>query len=534
MEELMASCDFLDSALERYYNACVALELKVYHNFAQADLHGALLGSLAEKLTKSAAHKKKLKRCEMTLRRVRNHSSSVVPVNALPPEVLTRIFVMLRSCCFEGRKSSKLAVPIYPDTLAQVCSRWRRIAIGSSALWSHIDLSPSSDKDISQRLLSRAKAFHTRSNELPLDIHVIGSGGDAESVAKFCTPIARRIRSLVTFSPSTESLTPVLNSCFLHCVPGTLNHIAIWGEYDKYSYFWSASANGYLDSFTTWTGTDRRRVDELLLGIQVLDLTTNCIPPTSSAYRGLAELRLMGPGMRLTETHFLGILAASPKLRILHLDIDIGDASQSPSKVQLRELEVLFLSWVEDRENLVRLLHPGTQPLKLILEARNRLSMARSTAAAFKSLFERSAVTELYIHHVLGTPGCGQVLFNPFQLLEVMPHIRVLALSGVDIKHLGQRPTHKSSISSSVKSTPSLHTLHLISSPIEWISFVDLIETYDVQKTTIWDSTLYTEKRTNRMQDDQKLIRDILTDVCPTVQILGDGFLELAGVRDEK
>ncbi|KDN48827.1 hypothetical protein RSAG8_02814, partial [Rhizoctonia solani AG-8 WAC10335] len=226
MEEVILSCDFLDSALERYYNACAALELEVYHNFAQTDLHGAFLNHLSNKLAKASSHKKMLKRCEMTLRRVRNHSSTIVPINALPAEVLTRIFSMLRSCCFESRKSPKLAVPIYPDTLAQVCSRWRRIAIGSCALWSHIDLS-ASDKDLSQRLLSRAKAFRSRSNELPLDIHIVGSGGDGESLAKFCAPIAKRVRSLEAFSASTESLTPVFNTCFLHSSSGPQGRMII-------------------------------------------------------------------------------------------------------------------------------------------------------------------------------------------------------------------------------------------------------------------------------------------------------------------
>ncbi|KAG8727515.1 hypothetical protein FRC11_013011 [Ceratobasidium sp. 423] len=540
MEELMTSCELLDSALERYYNACVALEQETYHNFAQTDLHGTFLKDLADKLNDSASHKKKIRRCEMALRRVRNHSPTVVPINALPPEVLTRVFGMLHSCCFKSRKSPEIIVPMYPDTLAQVCSRWRRVAIGSCSLWSHIDLSPLSDKNLSQRLLSRGKVFASRSEKQLLDIHIGGTGGEGNSdnLAKFCTTISFRARSLEVFSPDVSAghfkviYNPIFNACFTHCVPGTLDHLAIRGERSKYSSIWPSGADGCLECFTTRTGAGRIRLDEILLGVQVLHLGINCIPPTSRAYQGLVELRLMGSEMRLTETRFLGILAASPKLRILYLDVDIWDASQSPPRVQLNELEVLFLSWVEDKSNLLRLLCPGAQPLKLILEGRNRLSMSRSTATEFIKLFERSIVTELYVHQVVGTPGCGEVLFNPFQLLELTPHLRTLALSGIGIEQPPRRLVNKPSVSSSVDSLPRLETLHLVAAPIYWASCLNLFRIHCIQRVTFWDCTVYAET-TNSCIKDQELIRSILADICPTVQILDGSMLKLAGVRDE-
>ncbi|KAH7341641.1 hypothetical protein B0J17DRAFT_647360 [Rhizoctonia solani] len=538
MEELMTSCDFLDSALERYYKACVALELEVYHNFAQADLYGLFLKDLGDKLSKSNSYQHKLRRCEMTLHRIRNHSPSIAPINALPPEVLTRIFNMLHSssCCFGNRKSSQISVPLYPDTLSQVCSRWRRIAIGERSLWSHIDLSPSSNNNLEQRLLSRGMVFASRSDKL-LNIHIGGDDGNSENLAKFCATIATRVRSLEVFSPDAVPFknvyTPVLDACFMRCAPGTLGHLAIWGRSNRFSSILFPEADRYPDVFTTLTGAARRRLDELLLGIQVLHLGINCIPPTSRAYHGLVELSLMGSQISITETHFLGILAASPKLRVLNLDLSIREASQSPSRVQLDELEVLFLSWVEDRSNLVRLLCPGAQPLKLILEARNRLSMSRATATDFIHLLERSMVTELYVHQVKGTPGCGEILFNPFQLLKLTPHLRTLALSDASIKQPSRWLVQKSSISSSVTSPPPLHTLHLIETSIDWTSCLNLVQSHGVQKITISNCTLYTEARAGRIQSDQEVIRGILASICPTTQILSGSILELAGVYDE-
>ncbi|KAJ1307671.1 hypothetical protein OPQ81_001764 [Rhizoctonia solani] len=543
MEELMTSCELLDSALERYYDACIALESEVYHNFAQTDLHGEFLKKLADKLKSSTSHKKKLGRCEMALRRVRNHSPTIAPINALPPEVLARIFCMLHPCNFKNCSSLDITVPMYPDTLAQVCSRWRRIAIGSCALWSHIDLSLSSDKNLSQRLLSRAKVFSSRSDEWLLDIHIGGTGSDGniDSLAKFCTPIAMQVKSLEVFSGGSyvdpdhfkNLYNPLFNTFFTQCVPGTLNHLAILGKFSKYNPIWSAGRDNYIEGFTARTRVEQTQLDELLLGIQVLDLGINCIPPNSRVYQGLVELRLMGPEMRLDETHFLGILAASPQLRILYLDITIRNTSQSPAKVQLNELEVLFLSWVEDKWSVLRLLCLGTQPIKLIFEARNRLSMSRSTAMEFVKLIEGSSVTELYVHQVKDTPGCGEVLFNPFQLLELTPYLRTLALSGGRVEQPRRWLVSKTSTSSSIHSPPPLHTLHLVEVSIDWDSLLELSQVHDIQRITIRDCTLYTEKGISRIQQDQEVIRSILAGVCPTVQILDESMLRLAGVRDE-
>ncbi|CAE6462122.1 unnamed protein product [Rhizoctonia solani] len=540
MEELTKACKLLDSALERYYNACVALELEVYHDFAQVDLHGTFLENLADKLSKSMSHQKRLKQSEMALCRVRNHSPSFVPISALPPEVLIRIFNMLHSCCFESRKKLQLAVPVYPDTLAWVCSRWRRIAISSRVLWSHIDLSPC--KGHNQRLLSRGNTFASRSAQLPLDLHIGGSDGpcSSENLARFCAEIGMRVRSLKVFSPDAdrfkEIYTPVFNACFMHCGPGILEHLAVWGESSRYSFIWSARENNYLQEFTTNTQTKaiRSHIDELLIGVRVLDLGVNCIPPESRAYCGLVELHLMGSDrdMRFTEAQFLRILAASPKLRILHLDVSIRDASTSPPRVQLNELDVLFLSWAEDKTNLIRLLYPGAPSLKLILDARNRLSMSRSAATEFIKLFERSNVTELYVHHIMGTPGCGEALFNPFHLLELAPHLQTLAISGIDINRSFRRLTnHPGSILNTAR---LLHTLHLAEASIDWISCLELVRTYGVQEITIWDCTLYKIEGDSRIQQDQEVIRSIFADMCPETRILKDSILKLAGVHEEK
>ncbi|CEL55544.1 hypothetical protein RSOLAG1IB_01556 [Rhizoctonia solani AG-1 IB] len=236
--------------------------------------------------------------------------------------------------------------------------------------------------------------------------------------------------------------------------------------------------------------------------------------------------------MAFTEPEFLHVLNASPKLRILHLDVTIRNASQSPSQIQLEELEVLFLSWVEDKTNLVRLLYPGAQPLKLILDARNRLSMSRSAAKELIKLFERSNVAELYVHHIKGTPGCGEALFNPFHLLELAPHLRTLAISGVDMNRYFRRLNKAPG--PFYNTARLLHTLHMIETSIDWTSYLELVQMYGAQKITIWDCTLYNLEGASRTQEDQEVIRSLLASVCPDTRVLGDNILKLAGLYIEK
>ncbi|KAF8600323.1 hypothetical protein BDV93DRAFT_525475, partial [Ceratobasidium sp. AG-I] len=66
-------------------------------------------------------------------------------INTLPPEILSSIFVTVVDAsiyaCSTGDDS--YGTSEYPTLISSVCTYWRRVALGTPYLWSHIDLMPS-------------------------------------------------------------------------------------------------------------------------------------------------------------------------------------------------------------------------------------------------------------------------------------------------------------------------------------------------------------------------------------------------------
>ncbi|KAF8675132.1 hypothetical protein RHS04_06966 [Rhizoctonia solani] len=100
------------------------------------------------------------------------------PINRLPSEILTRIFLYAAESQYcTLRKNTHRFTPIipdYPDSLLLVSSRWHDIAISLHSLWSHIDIVLSCPQ--SAGFLARAKVYASRAGQIPLDIHIIDPG----------------------------------------------------------------------------------------------------------------------------------------------------------------------------------------------------------------------------------------------------------------------------------------------------------------------------------------------------------------------
>ena len=82
---------------------------------------------------------------------VRSMKNSVVPVNRIPPEILSLILDYL-----EGRDKDKNLIK-----LTHVCRSWRDIFISHSSLWTRLDF-----KDV-----DKTRVYIERSKSVPLDIH---------------------------------------------------------------------------------------------------------------------------------------------------------------------------------------------------------------------------------------------------------------------------------------------------------------------------------------------------------------------------
>ncbi|KAG9118868.1 hypothetical protein FRC07_006409 [Ceratobasidium sp. 392] len=91
-----------------------------------------------------------------------NNSATIAPANRLPPEVLSRIFVLSRTCCVRD-------VGYQMNGFADVCTYWRRTALDMAHLWTHVDVGPNISGGLTKLLLYRSK-------KMPVHVHIIEPG----------------------------------------------------------------------------------------------------------------------------------------------------------------------------------------------------------------------------------------------------------------------------------------------------------------------------------------------------------------------
>ncbi|CAE6420514.1 unnamed protein product, partial [Rhizoctonia solani] len=129
---------------------------------------------------------------------------------------------------------------------------------------------------------------------------------------------------------------------------------------------------------------------------------------SSAAYHNLVDLRLLSTDewSRIREAELVAILKASPGLRILHFELIIIDPTPPAEGVTvvLPDLQVVNVAAFGGvmqlyPSDLLRLLSPGTKPLRLSLEGYN--IQEKSVLTQVESFFARSRVVNLYIQSVL-------------------------------------------------------------------------------------------------------------------------------------
>ncbi|CAE6475093.1 unnamed protein product [Rhizoctonia solani] len=133
IKELRSASDLLESAIDRYTNACAA----IFNCFEPGGSTAQdLLDSVVAEFPKALNYEAKLQQAMAFTYRVRNQSPSFVPINILPPEVVSRIFWFSERCClpksrWARRDTQANSHIIYPEAAlelhSQVCSLMVRI-----------------------------------------------------------------------------------------------------------------------------------------------------------------------------------------------------------------------------------------------------------------------------------------------------------------------------------------------------------------------------------------------------------------------
>ncbi|CAE6445347.1 unnamed protein product [Rhizoctonia solani] len=339
-------------------------------------------------------------------------------IKKIPPEILAHIFLILHDanrclairelrCLNIPRKS--LGYPNQPHTLSHVCSTWRRVALATSSLWSHIDIAI--HHELNHQLLARAKIYAQRAGSRALDIHLCDPGLEHQhsidiSPVEYGGPY--EFEFLDAYRVSIKSLIfdiyilkhvqnvhfAALEYFLAKCTVGTLTNYSmrVYGRPPILSI--EAPEHPELNI----TG---HKLEELWRSVKTVQLHGLGPRWNSALYHGLVDLRL-GPGTaKITEPQVINILKASPALRVLHLKncIDIRTARRtSLAPVQLNNLEVLNIECFSlgppligqrlDDGEIVRWIQPGVKPL--------RFAFFGQTTQKVVSFFERSNVTTFY------------------------------------------------------------------------------------------------------------------------------------------
>ncbi|KAG8735794.1 hypothetical protein FRC11_003011, partial [Ceratobasidium sp. 423] len=248
MEELIGASDSFTSALRRYSKACrVAAEFftssHVVHNSC------TLLKFITRELEAVAGHEIELRSTKCILAQTRNSARAISPINALPREILERIFDMVyRSArCsittvhdINGSSGGHIRYPtrLVPDTLSHVCAHWRRVTLGAPRLWSHIDLvhgrGPS---PLFRNLLCRGDAFSGRAIAQKFTIHLslatqrhlgVGLCDMFDQIGQFYSTVGPRTKcfKLELWDDNSEFIE-LLERSLVHAVPGILEELAL-------------------------------------------------------------------------------------------------------------------------------------------------------------------------------------------------------------------------------------------------------------------------------------------------------------------
>lgn len=379
----------------------------------------------------------------------RNSGRTISPINALPAEILAQIFQLVHSSASfatrspdywsaeEGHISKKRAIA--PDALSQVCTRWRRVTLGMPELWTHIDLSNSSEQ-LLESLLARGQMFSHRASSWPLSLCFTvtsdlstGLRHAGETIGEFNRVAARRLRSLELRTwTGLGGFEKFLESNMAVTTLGILEELIITNHTTGNCNLPCAARRSA--SLMARTVRPDRYLDSKLHAISRLTLEGVFFPWSSPAYKGLVELRILASKqlqIPIPHQQLSALLSASPGLRVFHFDLAIENFDSGSEiypvhleeleEVNIRQMPVWLASDYEKQELLLSLLTPGSKSLSLSMS----ISISGSYASHYgdmlpsevHSFLERSNTTRLYI----------TVIEHPHENFKLISFARILA-----------------------------------------------------------------------------------------------------------
>ncbi|KAH7332725.1 hypothetical protein B0J17DRAFT_632021 [Rhizoctonia solani] len=503
IEEFNTASILLQSAMDRYLNACIGIKQFHERNGTSNIISSELSTRLASESQMLPLLEAKLKEASVAINSARNMSNHLVPINSIPPELLAHTFHLLLGWQFRAKRtlgSLDGENPNYSQILSHVCSHWRRIAVNSCSLWTHIELRTLDSAN--QGLIDRARTYATRAGSLLLYIRLTdppNPGGPryahAANLNTFFVPFAARVRSLelVLQNNNPHRVQHSTLSAFLnYCIPGIFTELITnkrcitfgptgTDEIDDsspISFIRTSGNSNHEHNLDLFLNIDKPHLERIFRSLTTLCL--NRIYPTwsSNAYHNLVELRLTGE-TSVPEHDLVAILGSSPRIRFLALGVDIILPVPTEiliSTVALPELEALHVHGMghDGLGLLFRWLAPGSKPLQLTLSGSDDDDDFSDDNT--KAFFDRSNVTQLYAFRVNNT--------GVIRLLGLCPHLKTIAMEESDFACTSANGPFPIQIS-------SLRAIYMMHCTIEVHELLAIVKLNNVHTLAFYDCPLY-------------------------------------------
>jgi hypothetical protein len=438
--------DQLTNAIDAYLDACTSFEYSCSRarlSFFEdnSDLETALLDVETE-LPRLEHNQQILVKSTAVLKRARNLSYTLAPINILPPSVLLPILTMLTDSELATRVfTHQTDRPRAPPALriSRVSTGWRNLALNSPSLWSSIFLRDNYSPDpVNQLCLVRA-------GNVMLNFQISSLG--FQDLQDWLTVLRTRrdqIRALDLVLPDMDSLRNIFAEWPQDAIAPSLKTLSV--KIRRTRYCTSVAHQKVLRD-----GVNER----FLQHVTSMSLHGGYFDWECAVFKHLVHLQLVAlvehPGP--TFDQIARMLKASPQLRTLCLgDMPIRpDENLSLQSIELNHLEKLSLMSFSGPVlcQLLPLISPGPGPLTLHVNYR---FITGPPTDAFIALFGRSNIESIYFHQRISRTTMSTVFSS-------LPNLRYIHFG--DNKHL--IPTIQALSAPANKPVlpcPLLHTLH--------------------------------------------------------------------------
>ncbi|CUA67206.1 hypothetical protein RSOLAG22IIIB_07268 [Rhizoctonia solani] len=300
IEQLAASRRALEDALESYLQTFQTVRQLYVDGQPVNTIHSELTVALVEQFSAIESFKETLDLTKRVIGCSMNASSTLTPIHGLPHEILSSIFEVVM---YNGPHAYSFRTwHRRLQSITSVCSHWRRVTLGSPALWTHIDFVVKDPADQAAKTplasnLELAKVYEQRAAQMLMDVHIIDHNKDTHAsstsnpLAAFVASIAPRIRSFSLSADEPCAYRPVLSALFKNCTLGKFTTLTM-DTHSWETHFLDTETQSEFDRNTVLIDVSKQRLDEIYAGITVLDLRLIHPKWDSPAYDGLTELRL--------------------------------------------------------------------------------------------------------------------------------------------------------------------------------------------------------------------------------------------------